>query len=162
MIPHLAALKEATDINCGTLSQRILAQYLSEGHLQEHIVGLRTIYRERRDALLMSLTRHFEGLARWNNPSGGVFLWLELHEDIDTAELLAHALSSEKVAFVPGACFSADGTLRAERCMRLNFSHLAPCLLEEGVVRLARSVTSFSGRNDQLSREGAFTEPTVS
>ena len=145
IIPQLSILKEATDINSGTIAQRILARYLEEGCLREHIAALRTAYRERRDALLKALTRHFEGVARWNKPSSGVFLWLELNEDIDTTELLPHALAGHKVAFIPGASFSADGRSRAERCLRLNFSHLPPPLIEEGVARLARSVAAFRG-----------------
>lgn len=143
VIPQLSILKEASDINTSTLTQRVLSRYITDETLPEHIEQLRSTYWLRRDALLDALNRHFADHGTWNKPVAGVFVWVELNEDIDTTALLAHALATEKVAYIPGQAFSADGERRAVRCMRLNFSHLSPRMIEEAVVRLARAVQTF-------------------
>ena len=143
VIPQLSILKEASDIDTSTLAQRILSRYITEETLPEHIEQLRCTYRLRRDALLDALNRYFGDLGTWNKPVAGVFVWLELNQDIDTTALLAHALSTEKVAYIPGQAFSADGKRRAVRCMRLSFSQLSPWMIEEAVARLARVVQTF-------------------
>jgi len=93
--------------------------------------------------MVSALEKHFEGVATWNIPSSGVFVWLELTRSIDTLSLLPYALASQKVAYIPGQTFSADGCPRALRSMRLNFSYLSPDLLEQAVARLARAVQEF-------------------
>ena len=77
------------------------------------------IYRERRDAMLDALERHFPDGATWSPPEGGLFCWATLPDYIDTTDLLAKALR-ENVAFVPGAAAYVDG--RGGSSMRLNFS----------------------------------------
>jgi len=44
----------------------------------------------------------------------------------------------EKVAFVPGASFYADGS--GANTMRLNFSYAKPAIIEEGIRRLGKVI----------------------
>jgi 2-aminoadipate transaminase len=73
----------------------------------------------------------------WTRPKGGMFLWLTLPEHIDATALLEKSLE-QKVAFVPGESFHANGG--GTNTMRLNFSHSTPQRIAEGVGRLARSI----------------------
>jgi DNA-binding transcriptional MocR family regulator len=66
-----------------------------------------------------------------------MFIWLKLPAQLDAANLLQASLE-QKVAFVPGAAFHANGG--GANTMRLNFSHSNPERISEGVRRLARSV----------------------
>lgn len=145
LLPLLAIAKEASDINTATLSQRAAARYLEGGHLPGHLAMLRREYRLRRDTMIAALEAHFPPGTRWRVPAAGVFVWVTL-PGVDTGEVLRVALERERVAFVPGHAFAADGSRTATDCMRLNFSHSSPDVIEEAVVRLARAVAAASGR----------------
>jgi 2-aminoadipate transaminase len=145
MVPLLAIAKEASDINTATLSQRAVSRYLDGGHLPAHLEGLRREYRLRRDTMLAALEAHFPAGARWRSPAAGVFIWVELPEGTDAGEVLRVALERERVAFVPGHAFAADGSRAAANCMRLNFSHADPATIEEGIKRLARALATVGG-----------------
>jgi 2-aminoadipate transaminase len=73
----------------------------------------------------------------WTRPKGGMFVWLTLPKHIDATGLLVTSLE-QKVAFVPGESFHANGG--GMNTMRLNFSHSTPERITEGVGRLARSI----------------------
>jgi DNA-binding transcriptional MocR family regulator len=53
--------------------------------------------------------------------------------------LLDHAISEERLAFVPGRAFAVDEAA-ADRCMRLSFSNVTPARIDEGVAALGRVV----------------------
>lgn len=138
LVPHLAVLKEASDIDMHTLNQRAISVYLDEGRLAEHLATLRREYAARRDAMLGALGRHFPDGCRWREPSGGLFIWVELPEGLDAGRLLKTAVETEKVAFIPGEAFCVGARRPRTNCMRLNFSHNTADRIEEGVGRLAR------------------------
>lgn len=140
LVRLLAIGKEASDINTATLAQRAASRYLDGGHLAGHLAMLRREYRLRRDTMLAALEAHFPAGARWRRPAAGVFVWVELPEGVDAGEVLRVAIEREGVAFVPGHAFAADGSRTASHCMRLNFSHSTPQVIEEGVARLARAL----------------------
>lgn len=140
LVPLLAIAKEASDINTATLAQRAASRYLDGGHLPGHLAMLRREYRLRRDTMLAALERHFPRGTRWRVPGAGVFVWVELPEGVDAGEVLRVAIEQEGVVFVPGHAFAADGSRTASHCMRLNFSHSTPGVIEEGVARLARAL----------------------
>ncbi len=95
---------------------------------------------ERRDTMLAALKAHFPPGVTWTQPQGGLFLWLKFPEHLDAAVVLKAAIE-QKVAFVPGESFFADGSGR--NTARLNFSNASPERVEEGIARLALCVGRF-------------------
>ena len=90
--------------------------------------------------MLASLERAFPDPAagvHWTRPKGGLFLWVVLPEWMDTSNLFKEAVK-EKVAFVPGAAFYANGGGR--NTMRLNFSNASEEMIEAGIARLSRVI----------------------
>lgn len=142
LTPILAAIKEASDINTATFTQRVIAAFVDTGDLPAHIATLRREYGARRDAMLRALEAHFPPEARWSKPSHGMFVWVELPPEVDTSALLRRAIREHQVAFIPGQAFAMCGSRRASSSMRLNFSNCPPDLIEEGVARLARALNS--------------------
>jgi len=140
LVRLLAIGKEASDINTATLAQRGAARFFDGGHLPAHLTMLRREYRLRRDTMLAALETHFPAGTRWRKPSAGVFVWVELPEGTDAGEVLRVAIEQEGVVFVPGHAFAADGSRTASNCMRLNFSHSTPDVIEEGIARLGRAL----------------------
>lgn len=138
-IGKLTVAKEANDLESSALTQRAVAAYLAAGHLPAHLQRLRQAYGRRRDAMLHALHRYFPAEARWTEPQGGMFVWVELPAEIDTAVLLQTAVAQEQVAFIPGHAFAAPGH-QAHNCLRLNFSNCTVTDIEDGIQRLARVI----------------------
>ncbi len=140
LVRPLGIIKEATDINTSTFTQRVISSYVDEGLLPGHLETLRREYGARRDAMDAALREHLGGVARWRAPTAGVFTWVELPEGTDTFPLLETALDTEGVAFFPGSAFAVGGDGYASNCLRLNFSHCGPERIREGVERLGRVI----------------------
>lgn len=138
MVRPLGIVKEATDINTSTFTQRVISAYIDDGLLPGHLETLRREYGARRDAMDAALREHLGCEARWRSPTAGVFTWVELPEGTDATALLATALDTEGVAFFPGSAFAVGGDGYASNCIRLNFSHCGPERIHEGVARLGR------------------------
>jgi 2-aminoadipate transaminase len=135
VIQKLVQAKQGADLHSGTLNQMLAFEVASGGFLDVHVKHIRAVYRERRDAMLAALDRHFPADVTWTRPKGGLFLWLTFPESMDAADILKSAVE-QKVAFVPGQSFHADGG--GCNTARLNFSNANPGMIEEGIKRLAR------------------------
>ena len=139
--PLLINAKQAMDTCTNLPAQRLLAGFLTGGHLADHLVTQRAEYKRRKDAMHAALHEHFGGTARWTDPDGGFFLWVTLDEnvteDLDATALFDVALA-EGVAFIPGAAFSPSG--RFSDALRLCFASTPPDRIREGIARLRRAV----------------------
>ncbi|HEC22490.1 MAG TPA: PLP-dependent aminotransferase family protein [Chloroflexi bacterium] len=130
---RLARVKGAADICTPALNQRAIHLALESGRLIEHVAEVRAVCRARRDAMLAALERHLS-MARWHEPAGGLYLWVELPSDGPTAtELYLHAVRAG-VAFAMGPLFYTDG--QGAYHLRLNMVAYPPDTIEEGVRRL--------------------------
>jgi DNA-binding transcriptional MocR family regulator len=138
LFPHLLRLKQSADLHTNRLGQWQALQWIGTEHYREHLLELRGFYRQRRDLFEAALQKHFTDLASWNSPQGGLFFWLTLKQPMDTRTLLNEALSQD-VAFMPGEPFFADPDANLGY-LRLNFSHIDPARLDEGLKRLAAVV----------------------
>ena len=133
--PALVLVKQALDLHTSTLAQRAVHDLLTApGFLDRQVDRLRGLYRERATALCDALRSAFGDRLRFQTPAGGMFVWGEFVDEVDTQELLAAAIA-HGVAFVPGQAFSVAADLH--RALRLSFATNAPAQLAEGVRRLA-------------------------
>ncbi|EUB87840.1 aminotransferase-like domain-containing protein [Pseudomonas sp. GM30] len=135
LFPHLLKLKQSADLHTNRIGQWQALQWIGTEKYQQHLSELRGFYRERRDAFQAALERHFSDLADWNMPQGGLFFWLTLKQPLDTRTLLNEALAND-VAFMPGEPFYPEPDKNLGH-LRLNFSHIDPARLDEGLKRLA-------------------------
>jgi len=135
LFPHLLRLKQSADLHTSRVGQWQVLQWLGTERLERHLAELRSYYRGRRDAFQAALETHFADLAEWQMPEGGLFFWLTLKHPIDTRALLEPALAAN-VAFMPGEPFFPEPDKHPGH-LRLNFSHVAPDKLDEGLKRLS-------------------------
>ena len=84
----LRSHKEITDISTGALVQALAADLLRTGYYRRHLVRIRRLYRERRDAMLVALEAHMPDGVRATRPKGGLHLWVMLPEPCDSRALL--------------------------------------------------------------------------
>jgi DNA-binding transcriptional MocR family regulator len=117
-----------------SFSQLAVREYFETQPWQEQIKDFRELYRQRRDAMLESLTAQMPDSCHWTIPAGGFYVWLRLPEGINSKAMLPRAVSS-RVAYVPGTGFYADGGGTGH--LRLSYCFPEPDRIREGVRRLA-------------------------
>ena len=140
LMAKLVLAKQGTDLHTGTLVQQAVHYYLTHYDVTGHIQAIRDEYGRRRNTMLEAMDRRFPRGASWTEPEGGMFLWVTLPQQLKTDLLLKEAVA-EKVAYVPGEAFFAQGG--GHNCLRLNFSNSLPSQIEEGIERLAGLLTRY-------------------
>ncbi len=134
VIHKVVLMKQAADLHSSTINQIVINDVV-RAIWPELTARLRAAYRIRRDAMLAALNAWFPPGVRWTEPAGGLFVWLELPQDICATKLLERAIGEVNVAFVPGSAFHADRS-GANTC-RLAFSMVGAEAIDEGVRRLS-------------------------
>ncbi|MEQ6249946.1 PLP-dependent aminotransferase family protein [Sulfitobacter sp. HNIBRBA3233] len=139
VIQQMVLLKQAGDLHSSTLNQMAIAA-VAEAQFDSHVARIRAAYRTRRDAMLAALEEHMPEGVTWTRPEGGMFIWLTLPQHMRGDELLARSLETERVAFVPGHAFFADGS--GANTMRLSFSRTDADAIAQGIARLGRLISA--------------------
>jgi 2-aminoadipate transaminase len=131
---ELEQVAVSTYITPVLLAQATVHEFLRRGRFEPNLERVCKLLGARRDTMLDSLETELSGVARWSHPDGGYFIWLDLPQDVDAAELLARA-EEAGVTFVKGADFGGPPA-----SARLAFSFVSPDEIREGVARLAALV----------------------
>jgi DNA-binding transcriptional MocR family regulator len=137
IISRLVLMKQAADLHSSTVNQ-IVTHKVASTMFEPHVAKLRATYMARRDHLLAALSREMPEGVEWTKPEGGMFVWVTLPKGMDGADLLAQSLQTERVAFVPGRAFYADGS--NGNTLRLSFSCANEAQIDEGMKRLGRLI----------------------
>jgi DNA-binding transcriptional MocR family regulator len=138
VINQLVLMKQAADLHSATLNQIAIAD-VAQQHFDSHVAKIRAAYRGRRDVMLNALEEYMPEGVSWTKPEGGMFIWVTLPETLDGADLLAESLKTERVAFVPGHAFFADGSGR--NTLRLSYATSDEAKIVEGIKRLGNLIT---------------------
>jgi 2-aminoadipate transaminase len=136
--PKLLQAKQAADLHTPSFNQRVVAEVLQGGFIDRHVPTIRALYKRQCQAMIESLKQEMTGLdIQWNEPDGGMFLWVRLPEGMSAIELLPHAVE-RGVAFVPGSAFYADHA--DPRTLRLSFVTANVEQIRTGVGLLAQAI----------------------
>lgn len=137
LVRKATIVKQAADLHTATLSQRAASVLLRDFDLEAHMRRLRSVYGARCATMLAALRTYMPAGTTWIEPTGGMFVWMQLPGGLDAEALFAQALAKQ-VAFVPGSAFFVDD-IRTD-FVRLNFSNRPPELIKEGMRRLGEVV----------------------
>src|SRR3954449_8980845 len=137
VIKQIQTLATNTYISPNMLAQSIVNQFCRSGRIDSAIATVKEALRARRDALVSSLERELPE-ARFEAPQGGYFMWVELPEEVDVAEL-EPAAKERDVVFVKGTDFLLEG---GRNTLRLAYSGVTPEQIDEGITRLADAMRS--------------------
>lgn len=137
VISQLVLMKQAADLHSATLNQMAI-NTVARTDFDAHTATLRRTYSARRDTMLAALETHMPEGVSWTKPQGGMFIWLTLPKHMDGGELLKTALETQKLAFVPGQAFYADGS--GANTLRLSFSLAGDDQINEGMKRLGAAI----------------------
>jgi 2-aminoadipate transaminase len=132
MMSRMLALK--TDAGSGALEQMVLSEYCAP-HFSTHVPKLTRGLRKKLDTLMEALNEQFGTAAEFEDPRGGIFLWVKLPDNVDTLELYQAALAAG-VAINPGPEWSTHKAYSGSR-LRLCFASPSEQQIREGVAVLA-------------------------
>jgi len=132
MLSRMLALK--TDAGSGALEQMVLAEYCA-AHFASHVPKLTRGLRAKLDTLMEALNEQFGTSAEFDDPKGGIFLWVKLPDNVDTPRLYQAALAAG-VAINPGPEWSTNKGYAGSR-LRLCFASPSHDQIREGIAVLA-------------------------
>lgn len=133
LVRKIVQAKQAADLHTPSLVQLLAYETVRAGLFDHHVEEVRELYAAQCRAMLDALACHMPAGVRWNQPRGGMFVWLTLPAGIDAGELLPRAIE-RRVAFVPGAAFHAGDA--AVNTVRLAFVTVPAERIEHGVAVL--------------------------
>jgi len=142
LVGPICHLKGNHDFGSTNLAQHILDRLLATGAYRKHVDGLRSMYRSKRDAMLLALETEFADWPEvtWTVPAGGLYVWLSFPESLDAGSngpLVQRALDAG-VLYVPGEFGHVPdefGRVKANE-VRLSFGVANEGQIVEGIRRL--------------------------
>ncbi|MFJ7994766.1 PLP-dependent aminotransferase family protein [Peribacillus frigoritolerans] len=132
-IEKYVAFKQTADLHTDSLAQRITAKYMEIYDMEEHIKKIKAVYKTKCTDMMRSIEEFFPKSLSYSKPEGGLFIWVELPEGIDSAHIFTECLKNN-VACVPGTPFFPNGTQK--NTLRLNYSNMSNEKIIEGIKRM--------------------------
>jgi DNA-binding transcriptional MocR family regulator len=128
LIYYLESVKRARTIHTSTLDQAVLFQYLHEGYFEKYVKKAKSVYKKKYE-LALQCCKLFIPFIRLTG-DGGLHLFIELEETIDSRKLLEKCYQ-KGVVFSPGDVFYTDGS--GSNTFRLGFSRLKETEIIQGI-----------------------------
>ncbi len=121
VIDKLTLVKQPADLCTSPFAQLLAAHYIEGGYLAQQIPKIVEFYRPKQQAMIEAFEREMCDVpgVSFTKPEGGMFLWLQLPECVDSSELFKKTIE-QNVAFVVGAAFDCYG--ERNNAGRMNFS----------------------------------------
>lgn len=140
ILQKFVTAKQAMDLCTSPFTQMVLAEYIASGKLPDRIRQTCALYLKKRNYMTETLDKYMPKRfdLRWTRPEGGLFLWVTLPHYIDSNEMFYRALE-KKVAYVSSTGFYYDEP--ENNAMRLNFSYSSFEQIDEGIKRLAETIS---------------------
>ena len=130
-------IKQGADLQVNSLTQRQINTYMEMYDLDGRIQELIEVYRKRREVMVEQMKKHFPKEVKINIADGGLFLWVEFPEHINTTELMPKVLE-KNVAYIPGAPFYPNGG--GHNTARFSFSAMPEDRITEGIKRMGEAL----------------------
>jgi 2-aminoadipate transaminase len=123
-----------TDAGSGALEQMVLGEYCAP-HFATHVPELTRALRAKLVTMMEAFAEQFGTAAEFEDPKGGIYLWVKLPDEVDTLKL-AQAAAAAGIAINPGHEWSPDKAYGRPR-MRLCFGNPSQQTIRDGVAALA-------------------------
>ena len=156
-LPALLAAKAFEDLHTPTLTQQLVARFLTSHYLEPHLASMRTECHRRRDRLVTLLRRHIPEL-QFRVPQGGYYLWARLPPPLTTEDLIPCTIAY-KVAVRAGTFHMPERG--GENFIRLSFASVDVSDIAKGVQRLAAAIEEARTRVQNTASQGRVTRIRV-
>lgn len=135
----LLAYKSTMDLHTNIFCQMVLAQYLEDNSLDEHIEKTRLLYKQKAEYMMACMEKYFPKEVSYTKPEGGMFIWATMPEGIKAVDVQYEAIK-HGVAVCAGDPFYEYE--RDVRTMRLNYSNSTDEAMDKGIKILADTIKS--------------------
>lgn len=88
----LLAYKSTMDLHTNIFCQMVLAQYLADHDLDEHIEKTRVLYKAKAEKMHACMKKYFPDGVEYTQPEGGMFLWATMPEGIKAVDVQNRAM----------------------------------------------------------------------
>ena len=136
IIEKFVVAKQAGDVHSNMWAQRVMAEFLEKYDMEKHLEALQDIYRHKCTLMFDEMKKNFHPSLKYTIPTGGMFIWVTLPDNLDMKEFVQEALK-QNVAVVPGNAFLVDDSQPCQ-CFRMNFSTPRDEQIVEGVSILGK------------------------
>ncbi len=137
----LNTAKQGADLHTNTYAQALATEYLTGGYIDEQLPRIIDLYRPRQEAMLNAMDAYLPDTYKWEQPEGGMFIWVEGPNGVDAEDIYWKAVEN-KVAFVPGKFFYLnDG--EGLGTMRLNFTKINEATIENAIKTLGEVIHQY-------------------
>jgi Transcriptional regulators containing a DNA-binding HTH domain and an aminotransferase domain (MocR family) and their eukaryotic orthologs len=130
VVKEAELIKEGWDLQCNQFVQVQAVQYMEDFDLEAHIAEIQQLYMKKCDLMLEMMDKEFPENVKYTRPEGGMFIWVELPENVDADVLLDTALA-HGVAYIPGEPFFANGG--PKNTIRMNFTTVSEEQIKKGI-----------------------------
>lgn len=131
--------KQVTDVHTPMITQLMAYEFLCRHNIDDLILKMRANYAHKCATMLDAMEKYFPKGVEYTRPGGGLFIWCDLGNGIDTLVLSKKAIE-KKVVYVPGNTFMIDMDKPCS-ALRLNYSTMSDERIIEGIKRLGEIFT---------------------
>jgi DNA-binding transcriptional MocR family regulator len=132
----IASAKYMTDISTSGFMQRVLDLYLNRNILDEHIKYMKKEYGLRYLEAVRATKKYLRG-ALFNQPNGGLNLWIRLPEQVDSSRLY-EICKKNMVLITPGTAFLKGQ--EGEQYIRLSFAGVDVPDITKGIAIVGNAI----------------------
>ena len=118
MVAKAGRSLEACCLQSNTFCQRVIDRFLQDNDYDAYLQGLRRGYARKKKVFLDAMEDNLPDTVSWNDPDGGMFVWLRTPEGTDAMRLYERLLEG-KLVVMPGKPFHVRG---GANTIRLNFA----------------------------------------
>jgi len=141
MMQHFILFKQAANLHTSSLSQQILAAYLTKIGVQDFHAEIHEkcrLYRKNRDNMVDAARSTLPKEVGFNVPNEGFFIWFTLPDYCDAEYMVQNYSKDLKVLLVPGPAFSSSKGCK--NCMRASFSMVDQNSISSGMEKFAEMI----------------------
>lgn len=136
LIERIVLHSQATTLHPSGVSQAMMLALIEHWGAESvdkflaHCRRTALFYQQKRDLFLRCAEKHLSGLAKWNTPQAGMFVWIAIGGVNDSRDLIYTRAKQKKVLLVPGFEFFPNET-------RTNYVRASYSLSNEDQMELA-------------------------
>lgn len=144
LVNPILFIKTNHDFGTSNFLQAIMAEVIGSGQFDKHLARIKVRYAQKCQHLHTALETYLPNSATWIQPGGGLYIWLQLPDNVDTgmnSKFFNMAIEKE-ILYVPGALCFAQTSLDSSHgqkyraTIRLSFGGAHESDFEKGAERL--------------------------
>lgn len=139
----VARIKSMLNHSTSSLSQRVVFQLLNTGIFERHLLKFRLEMNKNLNRYTALIRENFPDETKITQPTGGLYLWVELPAEINTSDFLEKAMT-KGVSYAPGEIFSSQGNYK--NYLRISYSGLWEKKTEKAISILGKLFCNAIGK----------------